>query len=238
MQRVLPFDNRPQMMEEIHRRLAGRYGRQGPFWLLDPVSQLVMAMIGGKTHSDVSRTAFEALLRRYRSWEAVRDAPVAEIEKVIGGVSFPERKAPYIKATLDAITRTHGRLTLDPLDTLPADRAIAWLERLPGIGRKAAAATLNFSTLRKATLVIDTHQLRILKRLGLVGRHAGLAKAHETITPILPPEWTAADLDDHYELMKTLGRTICRNPTPNCHRCPLEDLCPTAAARGGDSAQN
>ena len=218
-------------LAEIHHRLAERFGPQEPFWLLDPVSRLVMAMVGGKTHSEVSRTAFEALLKRYGSWQAVRVAPVAEIESVIGAVAFPETKASQIKAALAAITRAHGRLTLDPLDGMTVDQATAWLERLPGVGRKVFAATLNFSMLRKATLVIDSHQLRILRRLRLVGRRANLTKAHDIITPILPPEWTAAVLDDHYQLMKVLGRTFCRNPIPICRRGPLDDLCPTAGAR-------
>ncbi len=230
MQRVLCLDDRPGLLAEIQRRLARHFGPQGPFWLLDPVSQLVMAMVGGKSHSEVSRTAFEALLKRYGCWEAVRDAPVAAIRATIGTVSFPERKAPQIKAALAAITRAHGRLTLDPLAAMTADQALAWLERLPGVGRKVAAATLNFSTLRKPVLVIDSHQLRILKRLRLVGQRANIAKAHDTIAPAMPPCWTAADLDDHHQLMKALGRSICRNLTSICHRCPIEDLCPTSAA--------
>lgn len=231
MQRVFCFDDRPRLLVEIHRRLTRRFGPQGPFWLLDPVSQLVMAMVGGKTHSEISRAAFEALLKRYGSWNAVRDAPVAAMCETIGAVRFPERKAPQIKAALAAITRAHGRLTLAPLDRLTGAHALAWLERLPGVGRKVAAATLNFSTLRKPVLVIDSHQLRILKRLGLVGQRADITRAHNIVAPILPPEWTAADLDDHHQLMKVLGQTICRHATPICHRCPLQELCPTAAVK-------
>ena len=139
--------------------------------------------------------------------------------------------APQIKAALVAITRAHGRLTLDPLAAMAADRALARLERLPGVGRKVAAGTLDFSTLRKPVLVIDSHQLRILKRLRLVGPRANIAKAHDTIAPAMPPRWIAADLDEHHQLMKALGRSICRNPSPLCHRCPIKDLCPTAATK-------
>ena len=231
MQRTLGIDDQPDLLAEIHRRLARHFGPPGSFWLLDPASQLVMAMIGGKTHSEISRAAFETLLKRYGCWEAVRDAPVAAIRATIGTVSFPERKAPQIKAALTAITQAHGRLTLDPLEPMAADQALAWLERLPGVGRKVAAATLNFSTLRKPVLVIDSHQLRILKRLRLVGQRTNIARAHDIIAPATPSCWTAADLDDHHQLMKALGRSICREPSPICHRCPIKDLCPTGRTK-------
>ena len=189
-----------------------------------------MGIVGGRTRGEVSKDAFEALLARFGSWEAVRDAPVAEIYEAIAVVTFAELKAPRLKAALQAVTRDRGRLTLDILDGLTVDEALAWLERLPGVGRKVAAATLNFSTLRKAALVIDTHQLRVLRRLALVGPYADLAQAFDLIMPIVPNAWTAHDMDEHYQLMKTLGQTLCRHIAPSCRRCPLRELCPTALA--------
>jgi adenine-specific DNA glycosylase len=115
------------------------------------------------------------------------------------------------------------------------DQALIWLERLPGVGRKVAAATLNFSTLRRAALVIDTHHLRVLRRLGLIDRRAGTVEAYDRLVPLLPGGWTAADLDEHHQLMKALGQTNCRHAFPICRRCPLRDLCPTAAAGPGRS---
>lgn len=233
MQLMLKLDDRTQTLAEIHRRLQSRFGQQGPFVQLDPVSQLVMGLVGGKTHSDVSRAAFEALLMRFRAWEAVRDAPVAEIRVVIDGVTFAEIKAPRLKAALETITKIHGRLTLDSLERMTVEEALAWLERLPGVGRKIAAATLNFSILRKAALVIDTHHLRVLRRLTFVARGTNLKGASDRIVPLLPPDWLAADLDEHHQLMKTLGQTICRHSAPICRLCPLQDLCPTALADSG-----
>jgi endonuclease-3 len=219
------------VLVEIHQRLRRRFGRPGPFLQLDPVSQLVLGMVGGRTRGEVSKAAFEALLAFFGHWEAVRDAPVAEIQEVIGAVTYAERKAPQIKATLQAITAIHGRLTLDNLGRLSVDDAIAWLERLPGVGRKIAAATLNFSALRKPALVIDTHHLRVLRRLALADRRRGGKVAYERLMPMLPDRWTAADLDEHHQLMKTLGQTTCRHTNPACCECPLRDLCPSASEK-------
>jgi endonuclease-3 len=228
MQIALALDDRPRVLAEMHRRLWRRFGQPGPWRLLDPVSQLVIGMLGGRTHGEVSRAAYEALQARFGPWEAVRDAPVAVLRRSVIRVTYAEDKAPRLKAALQAIPLRRGRLTLDFLDDLPIEQALAWLERLKGVGRKTSAQTLNFSTLRKPALVIDTHHLRVLYRLGLIDRRADAAKAYDRLMPLLPVDWTAADLDDHHQLVKTLGQTICRHACPACRTCPLQDLCPTA----------
>ncbi|WP_227286907.1 endonuclease [Boseongicola sp. H5] len=232
MQLLLNLDDRTHELTDIHQRLKRHFGLQGPYRALDPVSQLVMALIGGKTRGEVSLSAFEGLVARFGHWEAVRDAPVAEIYEVICGVTFAELKAPRLKASLLAVTRAHGALTLSPLEDMTVGDALAWLERLPGVGRKVAAATLNFSTLRKAALVIDSHHLRVLRRLGYVGPRTGIAQAYDLVMPLLPESWTARDFDQHHQLMKVLGQEICRNGVPICERCPLRSVCATAQRDG------
>lgn len=229
MQMSFPFDKRSKALLDIHERLQRRFGPQGPFLLLDPVSQLIKGLIGARTHGDVTKPAFEALLTQFGSWEAVRDANVIDIENTIRKVTYFETKAQHLKAALSKITRLNDALTLENLTEMHADEALDWLERLPGVGRKVAAATLNFSTLRKAVLVIDTHHLRILRRLGLVRARANYSEAYDAMMLIAPPNWSAVDYDDHHQLMKVLGQTICKHHTTSCFRCPLQSLCPTAA---------
>ncbi len=235
MQLLLEIDDRTAKLAEIHRRLQEALGPLGPFLCLDPVSQLVMGLIGGKTRGEVSKAAFEKLQKHFGSWEAVRDAEVTEIHKVICRVTFADVKAIRLKQTLKIITQTNGCLSLERLEELTVEEALAWLERLPGVGRKVAAATLNFSTFRKAALVIDTHHLRVLRRLRFVGEQYTLTQAYDCIMPLLPADWSAGDLDDHHELVKLLGQTVCRYDAPDCGLCALEDLCPSAPqARSSD----
>lgn len=230
MQLLLKLDDRIPTLAGIHGQLNRRFGLPGPFLRLDPVSQLAMGLIGGRTRGEVSKAAFEALLARFGDLEAVRDGPVVEIEDAVHAVTFAEVKAPRLKAALKEITRANGRLALGSLERLSVEAALTWLERLPGVGRKVAAATLNFSTLRMRTLVIDTHHLRVLQRLRLVGRRTNLTQAHDLVMPLLPADWLAEDLDDHHQLMKILGQTICRHRAPICRCCPIQDLCPTVPA--------
>lgn len=231
MQLSLDIDDLGCKLDRIHRRLHRRFGRQGPFLLLDPVSQLVMAMIGGKTHADVSKAAFGALLDRFGTWEDLRDAPVACIETLIADVTFADAKAARLKTALSQISAANGRLTLGNLHDMAVEDALAWLEELPGVGRKSAAVVLNFSTLQKRALVIDTHHLRVVRRFRLIGWRAATRKAYNRMVPLLPAGWSTDDMSEHHELIKILGQQICRHAAPICDACPLLDLCPTGRSR-------
>ena len=231
MQLQLALDDRPVLLAEIHRRLLLRFGRPGPCFRLDPVSQLVLALLGGRTRGEVSRSAFEALVLGFEGWAAVRDAPLAQVQGLVSAVTFAEDKAPRLKRALAAITASDGRPRLDHLASRTVTESLVWLERLPGVGRKVAAATLNFSTLAKPALVVDTHHLRVLRRLGLVGWRSDLRQAYDTVMPLLPSSWDAAEIGRHHVLVKRLGQDVCRHAVPLCERCPLMDLCPTGRGR-------
>lgn len=102
--------------------------------------------------------------------------------------------------------------------------AFIWLERLPGVGRKVAASTLNFSTLQRPALVIDTHVGRVLKRLGLVGARAEIVAMYDAVMNAAAG-WSALDLTDLHIWMKRLGQTLCRPSGARCEGCPLRDIC-------------
>ncbi|WP_421701124.1 endonuclease III domain-containing protein [Aliiroseovarius sp.] len=228
MQLNLIPDDRTERLTIIHSRLTEHFGLPEPRQPLDPVSQLVMGLIGGRTRGAVSATALTRLRLHYADWESLRDAPVTDIEHMISGVTFAEIEAPWLKAALLEITVMRGALTLDFLAALPVSAALAWLERLPGVGRKTAATVLNFSTLRRRALVIDTHHLRVITRLGLVGHGASMEQAYDRLAPLLPSDWSAAELDAHHQLVKQLGQ--CRPAVPTCSPCPLNDLCAAGRA--------
>ncbi len=227
MQLLLPLSGEAALIAEVHGRLLARFGRPGPFRPLDPVSQLVMGIIGGRTLGADSLRAFEALRARFASWEALRDGPAAAVEAAIRPVTYGPAKAQHLQRALHQLTALRERLELDFLGDWPVESALVWLERLPGVGRKVSAATLNFSTLRRPALVIDTHHLRVLARLHLVDPRAAIAEAYDHIVPRLPNGWDADDLDDHHQLLKKLGQTYCHAGTPSCGGCPLRDLCPS-----------
>ncbi|MBC8141429.1 MAG: Fe-S cluster assembly protein HesB, partial [Armatimonadetes bacterium] len=121
----------------------------GYFAALDPLSELVSSLLSHRTKNADSARAFRALRAEYDTWEAVRDAPTGNVQTLIAACTWPEQKAPRLQAVLRQLTETVGEpLTLDCLAAMNADAARAFLQTLPGVGPKTAAATLSFSTLR------------------------------------------------------------------------------------------
>lgn len=227
MQLLFAFDDGAATFADIHSRLLAHFGRQGPWHHLDPVSQLVLGILGGRTRGCVSLSVLEALIQRFESWEAVRDASYPEVRALIARVTFPENKARYLLDALRQLTVARGWLELEFLANWPVNFALTWLERLPGVGRKVSAATLNFSSLQMRALVIDTHHLRVMKRLGLLRQQAGFEEAYRQMMPRLPGYWTSADVDEHHQLVKLLGQTTCHHDVPACADCPISGFCMT-----------
>lgn len=217
-----PFD-----LADFHQRLVQRYGaiESGP--RLAPVDQLVRAMLGARTRDEDSVAAFWRLKRRFSDWPAMMEAGPEAVLPRIEAVTFAEDKAHRIPLALQRIRQARGALSLDFLADWPVAAALNWLERLPGVGRKVSAAVLNFSTLNKPALVIDSHHLRVMKRLGVVRWKANTPEAYDRLMEFAPPEWTAEDFLIHHALIKQLGQTLCAPFDPACRTCPLNTLCPS-----------
>lgn len=213
---------------EIHRLLCTVYGCPvAYFHSLDPLSELVSSLLSHRTRNAASGAAFKALRRRWPDWESVRDAPAAEVEAAIAGVTWPEQKAPRIQAILRRITERVGSLSLDLLSGMPVPDARAWLEELPGVGPKTSAAVLSFSTLRQAALPVDSHHHRVAVRTGLIPAGLAVGPSHAVLSAQLPEDWDAQQVYDNHEVMMLHGQRCCYHQAPACVRCVLLRLCPT-----------
>lgn len=226
-----PHDPNAKAME-IHRRLCGVYGCPIPYFhAYDPLSELVSSLLSHRTRNAESGRAFKALRARYPDWAAVRDAPAADIEATIEGVTWPEQKAPRIQAVLRAVAARAGGLSLDHLADMPVPEARAWLQAIPGIGPKTSAAVLSFSTLRKAALPVDSHHHRVAQRTGLIPSSLDVGPAHAVLAAQLPPDFDAQAVYDNHEVLMLHGQRVCFFKNPACGRCVLIDLCPAGQAR-------
>jgi endonuclease-3 len=213
---------------EIHHRLSEVYGSQIKYFHdLDPMSELVSALLSHRTKNRDSGKAFDQLIGKFGSWDAVRDAPVEEVQAAITPCTWPEQKAPRIQQVLRKITEQRGELSLDFLADMDVTSARQWLEGLPGVGPKTSAAVLSFSTLRAKALPVDSHHFRVASRLGIINEKIGEARAHKVLEDLLPPDFTAQDVYDNHQVMMRHGQKVCFHYKPACQQCVLLDLCPT-----------
>ncbi|WP_174278864.1 endonuclease III domain-containing protein [Sphingomonas bacterium] len=197
-----------------------------------PVGQLVKSMISARTRDAVSIAAYRRLGERFGAAAGIARAEPAEVERLIGDVTFADAKAMRLVAALRLIEASDGGFALAHLATRPLDDALAWLERLPGVARKVSASTLNASTLGRPVMIVDTHVLRVLARAGAVGPVADSRAGSEAVTAAMP-DWSGDDFLAFHLQLKRLGQEVCRWDVPRCEACPLADLCATAGKRSG-----
>jgi endonuclease-3 len=233
MQFSIAFNDR-EIVLEIRARLLARFGPQRDDLRLDPVSQLVNAMISTRTQDAVSSAAFARLRHRYPSWDALCVATPAAIEAIIRPVTHAEKKGLRLPLALRRIVARNGSLNLDFLEAWDEEMALQWLDDLPGVGPKVAATTLNFSTLRKRVLPVDTHLLRVGERLGLLPPDTDYEPGYELFMRLVPDDWDADTLYEFHWLLKYLGQSFCPHQTRICAPCPLASLCPSNVAHGPD----
>jgi endonuclease-3 len=210
----------------IHQRLLDFYGY--PEWRnpLPPLDELVSTILSQNTN-DVNRdAAFNALLARFGSWEAVRDAPEAEVVAAIRPAGLANQKGPRIQNVLRQITSQTGGLSLAFLRDYPAAAAYDWLVQFNGVGPKTAAIVLQFS-LDKPAFPVDTHVHRVTGRLGLRPDRMNAEQAHPHLAALFPPETYYAA---HLNIIR-LGRQVCHARKPDCAACPLNNICDDYATR-------
>jgi endonuclease-3 len=216
---------RAQRVRAIRDRLRLLYGipRAGPHG--HPIAELVLTVLSQSTNDRNRDVAYLGLRQRFATWEAVRDAPVDELEAAIrpGGIS--NVKSARIKAILRAISDSPpgDELSLDWLVDLTVPQAEAYLCSLPGVGRKTAACVLLFA-LGMRDIPVDTHVSRVGMRLGLLRAGAPFEELHDTMLAITPP---GQELELHLNLLRH-GRRTCHARRPDCGACALARMCPSA----------
>jgi endonuclease III len=204
----------------IRRRLAEVYGLPVMAPHRDAIGELILTVLSQSTNDRNRDVAFLRLTDRFPAWEAVRDAPVEEIEEAIrpGGIS--KVKSVRIKAILEAIG---DPLDLDWMETAPVEESRDYLVALPGVGRKTAACVLLFA-FGLRDVPVDTHVSRVGGRLAILPSKGPFEKLHDEMLRISPP---GAELELHVNLLRH-GRRTCHAQRPACARCDLRRMCPSA----------
>jgi endonuclease-3 len=182
------------------------------------LDELILTVLSQSTNDRNRDVAFLRLRDRFASWEAVRDAPNAEVEEAIrpGGIS--KVKSARIQEILreldgDDLSDLAGHTVQEGRDKLVA---------LPGVGRKTAACVLLFA-FGKRDVPVDTHVSRVGTRLGLFREKAPFEELHDSMLELTPH---GQELEFHVNLLRH-GRRTCHARRPDCGNCDLLRMCPT-----------
>ena len=183
MQLELGADPRTDILRRMQKALIDSFGRiiRPPDKRRDPVWVLVHGVIGAQTKTAASNASTDGLITEYGSWEVVATAPVADLEARLQRQSFPNVAANRLSQCLNAIIKERGAVDLRHLSNLPTEKAMAWLETLPGVARKNSAGVMNASTFDRRAIVIDGHHRRIMQRMGVVAPKADTSRTYDCL---------------------------------------------------------
>jgi len=204
----------------VTRLLEERYGIPEPKRRGDPLDVLIQTILSQNTNDRNRDRAYQRLKARFPHWEDVVQARRREVIEAIRPGGLAEQKARRIREILRWVEKREGRLSLAFLKKMSSEEIIETLGSLKGIGPKTVHCVLLFGLEREA-FPVDTHVLRVGKRLGFIPENVNAEKAHGWMAPLIPK---GKSLSLHLNLIE-LGRSLCRANHPQCEICFLSKEC-------------
>lgn len=177
---------------------------------------MVAAILAAQCTDERVNEVTPGLFAKYPDIEAFANADYNELEAMIKPTGFFRNKTKAVIESARQIVQDHGGEVPQSIDELV---------KLSGVGRKTANLIVGVCYGRPA-VIVDTHVTRISQRLGLTIQKDP-AKIEKDLRPIIPEE----DQTMFNHLVVSLGREICKAPTPRCEVCPLIELCPYGQER-------
>jgi endonuclease-3 len=160
------------------------------------------------------------LKTRFPRWEDVLEAKTKPVVSAIRQGGLARQKAKRIREILHWIKRQQGKLSLSFLTKMDSEEIKKTIGALKGVGPKTLHCLLLFG-LRREAFPVDTHILRIGKRLGFIPEWMGAEKAHLWMSPLIPKD---KSLSLHLNLIR-FGRFLCQAKNPSCDSCFLSGHC-------------
>jgi len=175
--------------------------------------ELLIALILAAQCTDekVNHVTGTLLFRKYRSPADYVRVPAAELEVDIHPTGFFRNKTKAIQRCCQQLVERFGGSVPNTFDDLI---------QLPGVGRKTANILLG-NAFGKAAIGVDTHVMRLSRRLGL-SHETDPDKIEADLTRVVPE----VERTHFCHLLQTHGRRVCVARKPKCPECVVNDCCP------------
>ncbi|HEV7516715.1 MAG TPA: endonuclease III [Thermoanaerobaculia bacterium] len=200
---------------EILRRMKAAYpNTRLALDFRSPLELLVATILAAQCTDKKINEVTPELFRRLPTARALGEASLDELEVLVKSTGFFRNKAKALQALGQALVADHGERVPETMEELTG---------LPGVGRKTANVVLGNAFGKPVGVAVDTHVQRLSKRLGLT-EETDPEKIERDLMELLPQEdWTRAAhlLQDH-------GRAVCLARKPQCERCGVNEICPSA----------
>ena len=180
----------------------------------NPLELLIATQLAAQCTDERVNMVTGKLFQKYRSPEDYVNVSQEELEQDIKQTGFYRNKAKNIRAACQRIITEYGG---------EVPQTMAGLLSLAGVARKTANVVLGNAFGIVEGFTVDTHNIRLARRLGWT-KQEDAVKVEQDLMRIVPKE----DWFDLSHLLIFHGRAVCYARNPQCERCTLVLLCPSA----------
>ena len=178
----------------------------------DPWKLLIMGRLSAQCTDARVNEVCKDLFGKWKSAEELALADPSEVEDTVRSCGLYKMKTRDIIGASKMLCERFEKKVPDNMEDLLT---------LPGVGRKIANLLLG-DLYKKPAVVVDTHCIRISRRMGLVPKDI---KTPEKIEKILSGLIDENEQSDFCHRIVLLGREHCTARGNNCCACPLCDIC-------------
>ena len=192
-------------LDEAYPEANCELKHENAFQLL--ISTILSAQTTDVRVNEVTKTLYQ----KYPTPEALAYANPSEVEQEIRPTGFFRNKTKSIMGASKAVVENFGS---------KVPRTMEEILTLPGVARKTANVVLGTAYGIPSGVVVDTHVMRLSRRLDLT-KHEDPKKIEDDLMRVIPKEkW----IQFSHQLIWH-GRRVCIARKPRCMDCNLESLC-------------
>jgi len=184
----------------------------------NPLELLVATILAAQCTDERVNQVTRNLFKKYRSAEDYANADINVLEQDIKPTGYYRVKARRIKEVCKVLVEKFNS---------EVPKTMEGLLSLPGVARKTANIVLTNAYGINEGIIVDTHVLRLAKRLGLT-KSKTRERIEKDLMEIVPKNKWGRFAD----LLIFHGRRVCKARKPNCEICVLKDLCPSRETSG------
>jgi len=207
-------------LEEIYKRLLGKFGPQG-WW---PAQSRFEVIVGAILTQNTNWTNVERAIENLRKNKLLTPSKLRKVHtrrlaSLIKPAGYFNVKAKRLKSFIDFLYKEY-RGNLDKMSKEYWANLRIKLLAISGIGPETADSILLYA-LDKPVFVVDAYTKRFLARHNLVSREASYDAIQSIFMDSLPQDIKM--FNEYHALIVRLGKELCKSK-PLCEICPLNNL--------------
>lgn len=172
---------------------------------------LVSIVLSAQTTDKAVNIVAASLFLKYPNIEAMKDADIEDIGSIIKPIGIYKNKAKNV-------IELSKKLYADGFSYIPNN--FDYLISLPGVGRKTANVFLA-EFYDADTLGVDTHILRISKRLNICSETDDAYDTEMKLKDFMKLD----NFKKFHHMLLDFGRNECTAKNPKCEKCKISGFC-------------